>query len=76
MSLKSYDRDNDYQVQSECKSTSLYCVASIMLLLVSVIINTPGFTEIIPGGLITVGLVSVIVFVAVMVLCFKQAPRV
>jgi hypothetical protein len=65
----------DYQSRKECRDTTIYCVLSVMLLIAAAALNSPGFIEGIPGGQITVGLLSLVIFVAVLYLCIKQAPR-
>ena len=65
----------DYQSRKECRSTTIYCILSVILLIAAAAFNSPGFVENLPGGQITVVLLSLVVFVAVLYLCIKQAPR-
>ncbi|MFW9982506.1 MAG: hypothetical protein ACFFE3_11385 [Candidatus Thorarchaeota archaeon] len=73
--LESPSTGMEYQARNECRGTTIYCILSLALLIVSVMLNTPEFSESVPGGSLTVAMISMIVFIFVLFLCIKQARR-
>jgi len=65
----------EFQSRNECRNTTIYCVLSILFFIVVGMLNSPGFSEALPGGQLTASLLSIVIFIAVLFLCIKQAPR-
>jgi hypothetical protein len=59
----------------ECRNTTIYCILSLALLILAGAVNSPYAAAIVPGGAATLGLVSIGIVVAVIILCFWQMPR-
>ena len=74
-----YEEEPDYgarmQARNDCRNTTIYCVVSLALLIAAGAINSPIVAATIPGGQLTLTLLSVIIVVAVLGLCIWQYPR-
>lgn len=65
-------REYDARAMKDCKRQSAYCFASIALFIVAGLIGTPGIVEMVPGGVLTLGIVSVGIVITVILLCKLQ----
>jgi len=65
-------REYDERTMMDCKKQSAYCFASIALFIVAGLVGTPGIAEMIPGGVLTLGFVSLGVVILVILLCKLQ----
>jgi hypothetical protein len=61
--------------RAECRSTTLYCVISLALLIVGGAATSPYFIDTVPGGRITTNFLAVAVVIGVMILCYWQTRR-
>ena len=64
-----------YKAKSDFNKTMIYCIASIALLIASGAVNHPDVEAAIPGGAYTTSILSVVIIVAVILLCVWQRPR-
>ncbi len=74
MAIESNDvqREYDARAMKDCQKQSAYCIASIALFIVAGLVGTPGAVAMIPGGALTLGLVSVGIVILVIILCKLQ----
>ncbi|MFX1367768.1 MAG: hypothetical protein ACFFAY_04145 [Promethearchaeota archaeon] len=78
MSIEGEERKYYYNPDAsrkECRNTTIYCVLSITLFILAGAINSPLIRETIPGGPLTLMLLSIGIIIAVLLLCLWQAPR-
>ncbi|TFF95607.1 hypothetical protein EU546_02975 [Candidatus Thorarchaeota archaeon] len=81
MSIPETDGESPSQIdyrraqQKECRNTTIYCVLSIALLITSGAINNPLVMDILPGGQLTMTLLTIGIVVSVLILCAWQFPR-
>lgn len=61
--------------RKECRNTTIYCALSLALLILAGAVNSPLVASAIPGGPLTLGLISVGIIIAVVLLCLWQTPR-
>ena len=61
--------------RKECRNTAIYCILSLALLILAGAVNSPLVAATIPGGPLTLGLVSIGIIMSVVLLCLWQNPR-
>ncbi len=61
--------------RKECRDTILYCVLSLALLIAAGALNNPIVIATIPGGPLTLTLLSIVIVVSVLVLCLWQMRK-
>ncbi|MHA1138063.1 MAG: hypothetical protein ACTSSE_16410 [Candidatus Thorarchaeota archaeon] len=64
-----------YQQRSDCKKTQVYCIVSIALLIASGAVTHPDVVAVLPGGANTSSILSFLIIVLVLLLCFWQRPK-
>lgn len=70
--IDDYGVDNNFEARrarSECNKQSVYCIASIALFIVAGMVSSPGFAALVPGGELTVAMLSIGVVILVLLLC-------
>lgn len=65
-------REYNERARKDCQKQAIYCFASIALFIVAGLIGTPGIATMIPGGTLTLGLISVGIVILVIILCKFQ----
>ena len=77
MALESETPSYDYEKrqETECRNSTIYCIASIALYVITITLNNPAVASTIPGGALTLAITSIVVFIAVIALCVWQMPR-
>jgi len=63
------------QQRKDCNKTMIYCIVSIALLITSGAVTHPEVIAILPGGVSTSSILSLVIIVSVILLCVWQAPR-
>ena len=63
------------KVKKDLRNTMIYCVVSLLLLMVAFYISDPATMEILPGGAATSMAIGIGIIIAVFVLCYWQRPR-
>ena len=63
------------KVKKDLRNTAIYCVVSLLLLIVAFYISDPAIMEILPGGAVTSMVIGIGIIIAVFVLCYWQRPR-
>ena len=73
--LDGEDDQFDYsrrQSQADCRNTTVYCILSLALLILSGAIGNPTVAAMIPGGDTTIMILSILIVVSVLALCTWQ----
>ena len=61
--------------RKECRDTIIYCVLSLALLIAAGGLNNPVVIATIPGGPLTLTILSIVIVVSVLLLCIWQIRK-
>ncbi|MHA1906766.1 MAG: hypothetical protein ACW98Y_05705 [Candidatus Thorarchaeota archaeon] len=67
--------EQNRKAKSDCQNTIIYCSVSIALLILAGGLGNPAFVATLPGGAVTASVLSIVIVVAVLLLCVWQRPR-